>query len=107
MKWGEANKHATKTKDTVTDGSSLYGLFECKASKADGGPHRWKREILKCKGGGGCPECRLNKLKPLSENNALKSILNSYHSNIAERILVLVRNNYLPDKKKMIAIPQF
>tara|TARA_B100001027_G_C16170625_1_gene286801 strand:+ start:474 stop:659 length:186 start_codon:yes stop_codon:yes gene_type:complete len=38
---------------------------------------------------------------------ALKSILNSYHSNIAERILVLVRNNYLPDKKKMIAIPQF
>tara|TARA_E500000178_G_C16705569_1_gene610279 strand:- start:286 stop:471 length:186 start_codon:yes stop_codon:yes gene_type:complete len=38
---------------------------------------------------------------------ALKSILNSYHSKIAERILVLVRNNYLPDKKKMIAVLQF
>ena len=30
---------------------------------------------------------------------ALKSILNSYHSKVAERILVLIRNNYLPDKK--------
>jgi len=32
---------------------------------------------------------------------ALKSILNSHHSKISERILILVRNNYLPDKKKI------
>ena len=32
---------------------------------------------------------------------ALKSILNAHHSKISERILILVRNNYLPDKKKI------
>jgi hypothetical protein len=32
---------------------------------------------------------------------ALKSILNSHHSIISERILILVRNNYLPDKEKI------
>ena len=45
LKWGVDNKHSTFTKDTVRAGSDFYGLWECKASEADGGPHRWLANI--------------------------------------------------------------